>query len=118
MNKSSRLSLKIKEAILSHPYPPIDKAEEAVNIADVQKFKMESDTQKQQTGERKLYAKLIYRFIYLWCVAVAILLLGCGCGKIRLSDTVLTTIIGCTTLNVAGFFYLITCYIFKKNKST
>jgi hypothetical protein len=118
MNKSSDLSLKIEDAIKSQTNQPDGKTQADISSLDIQKFKVEIDNYKQNTGERKLYAKLIYRFTYVWCLSVAIVLLGVGFGKIRLSDTVLTTILGCTTLNVFGFFYLVTQYLFNKNKST
>ena len=116
MNKSSRLRLKIKEAILSQ-HQPENTMQADKNSLDLQKLEMEIDRVKQHMGERKLHTKLIYRFIYLWCVAVAVLLLGCGIGKIRLSDLVLSTIVGCTTLNVFGVFYLVMRFLFNKNKS-
>lgn len=114
MNKSSHLHLKIKEAIRSQQ---TQQEANPVPSSNIQQLGVEMDRVKQHNGEQKLYAKLIYRFIYLWCVAVAILLLGCGIGKICLSDFVLATIIGCTTLNVFGFFYLFIRYLFNKNKS-
>ena len=114
MNKPSRLSIKIKEAIRSQQDRPGDEIADELHCSPVPKSTDELEKVNQRAGERRLYTKLIYRFIYIWCVAVAVLLLGCGFGKIRLSDMVLTTIIACTTLNVFGFFYLVTRYLFSK----
>lgn len=114
MNKASPLGLKIKEAI--HSQSSFGKTSENSCINEIKELQQAEDVSKQQAGERKLHIRLLYRFIYLWCIAVAILLFGCGAGEICLSDIVLTTVLACTTLTVFGFFYFVIRYFFD-NKS-
>ena len=64
--------------------------------------------------ERKLYASGIFQFTCLWCIMLFVILVGCGLGRLELSDIVVTTLIGSTTLNVFIFFKLVTEYLFNK----
>lgn len=76
------------------------------------------DNYKQNTSERKKYAELIWRFTCFWCLFIGFVILGCGLKKIILSDLVITTLIGSTTITLTGFFLLVTQYLFNKEKST
>jgi len=70
---------------------------------------------KQNMEERKLYAGWIFQFTCVWCIGMFIILVGCGLGKLTLSNTVITTFIGSTTVNVFIFFKLVTEYLFNKD---
>jgi hypothetical protein len=118
MNKTYDISSKLEDVIKAQTNQPDEKTQADISFLEIQKLNVEIENYKQNTGERKLYAKLIYRFTCLWCLCVGILLVACGLSILHLSDTVLTTILGCTTLNVFGFFYLVTQYLFNKKKST
>lgn len=73
---------------------------------------------KQNTSERKKYAECICQFTCLWCVFIAFILVASGLKKIHLSDLVITTLIGSTTLTLTSFFLLVTQYLFNKEMST
>lgn len=73
---------------------------------------------RQNTAERKKYADLIFQFTCGWCIIVVVIIFGCGRDVLHLSDLILTTLIGSTTLNVFGFFLLVTKYLFNETKST
>ncbi len=67
---------------------------------------------KQNIGERKLYADRIYWFTVSWSSFIALMLLLCAADKIHLSDLVLTTLIGSFAAQVFGFLYLVFKYLF------
>ena len=72
----------------------------------------------QNIAERKRYAEYIFSFTCIWCILVFFFLFFVALGKFILSDLVVTTLIGSTTLNVLVFFRLVTEYLFNKQKST
>jgi hypothetical protein len=72
----------------------------------------------QNIEERKKYASYIFSFTCMWCFGLFFFLFFIALGKFHLSDLVITTLIGSTTLNVLVFFRLVTAYLFNKEKST
>lgn len=68
---------------------------------------------------RKEYSNKLYCLIRNWLIAIFVLLLIQGSlgtsGYFTLSDKVLITIIGGTTLNVLGLFAIVANYIFPKS---
>ena len=78
-------------------------------------FNHELNHSIQNMEERKSYANCIFVFTCLWCLGLFIILIGCGMGKLNLSNVVLTTFIGSTTINVFIFFKLVTEYLFNKD---
>lgn len=71
----------------------------------------------QDITQRKEYADKIYCMIVVWLLAIFLLLLLVGYGNCRLSDQVLITLIGGTTINVLGIFAIVANYIFRKPKN-
>lgn len=72
---------------------------------------------KQDIGERKKYAHRIFVLICFWLFAVLLLLIAEGLSGIDhfvLPEGVILAIIGSTTLNVLGIFYIVTHYLFPK----
>lgn len=67
---------------------------------------------------RKKYSGKLYWLISIWLIAIFVLLLLQGflgiMGYFNLSDKVLITIIGGTTINVLGLFAIVANYIFPK----
>ncbi len=67
---------------------------------------------------RKKYSGKLYWLISIWLIAMFALLLLQGFlginGYFNLSDKVLITIIGGTTINVLGLFAIVANYIFPK----
>ena len=67
---------------------------------------------------RRTYASRIYGMIVGWLVAVILIIVGSGFKQIfpfYLSDNVLITLIGGTTVNVLGLFVIVVKYYFKYN---
>ncbi len=71
---------------------------------------------------RKKYSGKLYWLISIWLIAIfALLLLQGFLGRtdvFMLSDKVLITIIGGTTINVLGLFAIVANYIFPKENVT
>ncbi|WP_343616532.1 hypothetical protein [Flavobacterium sp.] len=72
----------------------------------------------QNMLERKKYAEYIFSFTCIWCICIFSILILKGLGKLALSDTIIITLIGSTTLNILVFFTLVTKYLFNSEKST
>jgi hypothetical protein len=69
----------------------------------------------QDIQERKKYAHRIFCLICSWIGAVFLLIVACGIGyRFSLPSSVLLAVIGSTTLNVLGIFYIVTHYLFPK----
>ncbi|WP_127339539.1 hypothetical protein [Flavobacterium cupreum] len=54
----------------------------------------------------------------VWCICIFFILMWKGLGKLNLSDEIIITLIGSTTLNILVFFTLVTKYLFNSEKST
>lgn len=82
--------------------------------------KHQSDLQNsnQNMLERKRYAEYIFSFTCIWCICIFFIVMWKGLGKLNLSDEIIITLIGSTTLNVLVFFTLVTKYLFNSEKST
>lgn len=95
----------------SEPDPKTKQEQEAY---ETERRRAELDSYKQDTDERKAFAKKIFTLICVWLAGVFLLLLGQGFLLIKLSDNVLITAITGTTLNVIGIFLVVTNYLFPK----
>lgn len=87
---------------------------------DLAKRKTELDGIIQDQEQRKEYADKIFLLIVWWLIAIFLILVCQGLGAwtgFKLSDKVLVTLIGGTTINVLGIFAIVANYIFyRKNK--
>ncbi len=70
-------------------------------------------TLRQNNGERKKYARLIFLFTCLWAAMIFVILFLAGFKEVTLSDTVLVALITTTTVNFFGFFLLVVKYLFN-----
>lgn len=72
---------------------------------------------QQDREERKRYADLIFKLICYWLIAVFGLLLvqGQDWFHFELSNGVLLAVVGSTTANVLGIFWLVANYLFPRN---
>ena len=61
---------------------------------------------------------MFFLFPVIWMFFILLIVYGCGDGKLKLSDTVLVTLITTTTVNIFGFLYVVVNYLFNKDKST
>src|ERR1700730_481448 len=87
-----------------------------LETASIENVKLEIENQglKQNIAERKKYAHRIYCMISVWLSGVFAILLLAGFNflSFRLADSVLLAIVGGTTINVLGIFYIVTNYLF------
>jgi hypothetical protein len=65
-----------------------------------------ADRYKSNTGDRKWLAQWTAVVVTLWLVAVGIILIK-NSSCFHLSDTVLVTLLGTTTLNVLGLSFIV-----------
>ncbi len=77
---------------------------------------------KQNRDERKKYAHRIFVLICCWIGGLLLILLLQGLGqwywlKFSLSQPVLLSVIGSTTVNVLGIFYIVAHYLFPSNSN-
>jgi len=96
---------------------PDDITKKEAEALDQAKVKLELEGIKQDQTQRKEYADRIFCLIKWWLVAIlAILVLHGFAEKIgfKLSDKVLITLIGGTTINVLGIFAIVANYIFYR----
>jgi hypothetical protein len=67
---------------------------------------------------RRRYAKRIYRMLRGWLIFVAFVIIGTGSLErlqyFSLSDAVLATLIGGTSVTVVGLFAIVANYLFPK----
>lgn len=70
---------------------------------------------RQNTEERKVYARESFNLmsIYLGVVAIFLFLVGLECFPFHFSDTVIITLLT-TTTTVIGIFLLVMQYLFRK----
>lgn len=67
---------------------------------------------------RKKFSNHIFTVTVIWMFFILLIVVSCGNECMKLSDTVLVTLIGTTTANVFGFLYVVVNYLFNKEKST
>ena len=99
---------------------PDELYQQEIDAQEKEKKRLENKGLEQDIEQRKEYAAKIYTLIVFWLVAVFILItlsgVGAAFGWFKLSTTVLTTIIGGTTINVLGIFYIVANYLFYRSK--
>jgi len=72
----------------------------------------------QDIGQRKAFGNKIYCLVVFWVIGILALLASQGFGAFgfNLSEKVLITLIGGTTLNVLGIFVIVARYFFRESK--
>ena len=70
----------------------------------------------QDIEERKKYAWWIFWVLVVWLFAILVIIILVGTHTLELSDTVIVSLITTTTINVAGFFLIVTKYLFPDHK--
>ena len=99
--------------------PDLPKPSEAVreySDLEAEHYKTHTTGLKQDIAERKTYAYRIFVLICCWLIAVFLLLIAEGFAfhGFALSNAVVLAVIGSTTVNVLGIFYIVTHYLFPK----
>lgn len=96
---------------------PDDITKEEAKALELVKHKLELEGIKQDQTQRKEYADRIFCLIKWWLVAILTILVLHGFAEktgFKLSDKVLITLIGGTTINVLGIFAIVANYIFYR----
>jgi len=72
----------------------------------------------QDIGQRKEFGNKIYWLVVFWVIGILIMPASQGFGifGFNLSEKVLITLIGGTTLNVLGIFVIVARYFFRTSK--
>lgn len=89
---------------------------------EIERLRVELDSLKQDIRQRKAFAPKLYVLTCVWLsLVLAILLLqGFSEGRyhfFRLSEGVLIALLGTTTVNVVGLFYVVAKYLFPQKTS-
>lgn len=101
------------------PEEPDVRANLEKDSVELDQKRAELDSFKQDTGERKRYAKNIFKLTCIWVAGIYFLLLLNGFGGLyrwafHLSDPLMLAAIGSTTANIIGVFLIVTRYFFPK----
>lgn len=86
---------------------------------EIEKLRAELDSFKQDIQQRRTFAPKLYLLTCWWLGSVTLILLlqGLSEGRLhffRLSDSVLIALLGTTTVNVVGLFYVVAKYLFPE----
>lgn len=117
-------------ANVSSPAVPVDNKPDAATLlglqqlndaslaVEIEKLRAELDSFKQDVAQRKQYAPRLFLLTCCWLGSViAILLLqGFSSGTAHffsLGNDVLIALLGTTTINVIGLFYVVAKYLFS-----
>ncbi|WP_109831389.1 hypothetical protein [Reichenbachiella versicolor] len=75
--------------------------------SQIERKKLESKRYESDTKDRKWLAIWTATIVSLWLLCVILILVKNESSKLDLSDTVLVTLLGTTTLNVLGLPYIV-----------
>lgn len=97
--------------------------EEKENLQNKQYYetlllKVQVERFRQDNEGRKVLRDAIFTVTVVWMFLVLLIVWHSGAGKLKLSDSVLITLITTTTANVFGFLYVVVNYLYNKHKST
>ena len=88
------------------------------NPTGYQSKKMQRLSEKdkeQDIDMRREYADKTYLFVCIYmCFVFFLIFLACSPSTFQMSDTVLITLLGTTTINVIGLFAIVMNYLFPK----
>lgn len=121
MPHSIEASQKIIQAIQKISAPKVEpqkepdvKTKQEEQTLDLEKASLEVEGIRQDLEQRKNYADKIFTLVVVWLISILGLLIAQGMKGIYLSENVLITIIGGTTVNVLGIFVIVANYIFHR----
>lgn len=70
-------------------------------------------TRAQNNVERKKYAGFIFLLTCIWACLIFVLIFFVGFSVMKISDSIIITLISSTTINFFGFFFLVVKYLFN-----
>ena len=107
---------------ISEPYDKKEQADLERQEREQRKARKEAELKGflQDIAERKKYAFYCFVLACLWLALVTTILLAQGFSwhAFKLSDSVLLALLGTTTVNVLGLFFVVTKYLFPSPIST
>jgi hypothetical protein len=106
-------------AVEAVPEEPDAQANLEKSDVELDQKRAELDSFRQDTGERKKYAKNIFILTCIWVSGIYILMLFEGFGGLwhwafKLSEPIMLAAIGSTTANIVGVFLIVARYFFQK----
>ena len=84
--------------------------------AEVTTLQIKNEGLVQDAKARDLYAGVLFAFTCVWLSLIVSIVISVGLKGLTLSDIVLVTLIGTTTVNALFFFGCVTRYIFPSDK--
>lgn len=93
-----------------------DYSEQETRIA-IQLKQEELDSLKQDREQRKVFSYVIFGFVCVYMVLVLGAVILDGASFIDVSDGVLITLLGTTTIDIIGLFAIVARYLFPKRKA-
>lgn len=80
---------------------------------EAEKIALRNKDFAQNIEQRKMYANLVFSLVCIWLTMVLFILIACGMERMKISDTVLSILIGTTTANVCGFLLFVVKFLFN-----
>lgn len=80
-----------------------------------EKRALEVKSLRQDITERKKYASWIFWMVVAWLFIILLIIFLLGFEIMELSQTVVVSLIGATTINVTAFFLAVAKYLFPSN---
>ncbi len=83
---------------------------------DVRTQKLLNDQLEQDIKERERYAKNIFALISIWLIGLGFVIVWQGNENngFNLSETLMLSLVGGTTINVLGLFFVVLKYLFPE----
>jgi len=133
-DKLERLKVRLQKDASSPPIP-LPAAKEAAKAEasafqkraerdnhrlDMDRKRLNNQSLRDDISSRKDFAYKLFGLAVAWLFAVywMVLLNGGGFVQLEISDNVILAMIGSTTVNVLGLFYIVANYLFPTKKPT
>lgn len=87
-------------------------------MVDVQRKKIEKLDEelqdlRQDRGQRRVFSYVLFGFMSVYVLLILAVVVCCGVGCMRLSDTVLVTLLSTTVADVVGVFSFVAKYLYR-----
>lgn len=79
---------------------------------------LRNERYKQDTKERRRYAKKVFCYLQIWTIGVGMVVILAGLGYMKLSDNVLIAIISGSTIKIIGLFAIVVRNLFPGQKDS
>lgn len=92
-----------------------NESKESLEKSLIASQKIKNKGYSQDIDMRREYADKTYLFVCIYmCFVFFLIFLACSPSTFQMSDTVLITLLGTTTINVIGLFAIVMNYLFPK----